>query len=291
MKLLSTQQLSLAFMLCFAGILNLYSQKTIDTVMVGFDHKCSPYYQAINQQAAHGITKVIFFDLDNTLFIVNNRKYGSDDWSSLISDSIKTKINPAYTKIFFDELYDSISVTNYKYLPVSPVCIQARDLINKISKKEHTLVFGLTSRAINIAVETDANLYNAGYRFMYKTKEEIAVPPDVQMANNVIYTKGGNKGLAINSFITANFPTSTNYDIYYFDDTYRKLEQAKEYIDNLTPIHHNDLVLDKAKMHYYFLNDERIKPIESEVASAYWQSFLYMIYTKKQLNPELVLKK
>lgn len=290
MKSLSTPRLSLAFMLCFVSIINLYSQKKIDTVRLDFDHQCSSYYQAINQQSSPAVTKIIFFDLDNTLFTINKRKYGSDDWSSLIADSIKAKIKPDYTPLFFNQLYDSLSVTNYKYLPVSPICVQARDLINKISKKEHTLVFGLTSRSIDISCVTEANLYNSGYRFMNRTKENIVVPDSIKMAKNIIYTKGGNKGKAINFFITTNFPNPANYDIYYFDDTYKKLKDAKEYIDAL-PRNPNDPVLNKAKIHYYYLFDERIKPIDQEVASAYWQSFLYMIYNKKQLTPEQVLKK
>lgn len=285
-----TRMFCLASAFTAAGIVTAHGQQTIDTVLLNYNNKCASYCTAIDKEARKGITKIIFFDLDNTLFTINNRGYGSDDWSSLIADSIKAKVDTNYTKLFFNVLYEPVSTVNFRYLPSSPICVQAKDLINEQSKMPGVLIYGLTSRAQDMQIETDSNLYRAGYRFMYRTNDTIKTPSDVQMAHNIIYTKGGNKGKAINSFITTNFPKTNKYDIYYFDDTYKKLADAKGYIDSISKVLPLLDIVDKTRIKYCYLLDERIKPMDTTLATAYWQSFLYMMYNRNCLTPAQVLK-
>lgn len=149
-----------------------------------------------------------YFDLDNTLIKTNDYNYGSDGWSSLISERIKKDISDLKQSAAKSYLYDVLTPLNYSCLEIKAVKDQYPLVFNK--KIASSKIYGLTSRSSTIASITEQNLKDAHY---------IKFP--------IIYTSGGDKGEAIyQKYLESVGRAKAENLIVYVDDSFEKIESA-----------------------------------------------------------------
>lgn len=154
-----------------------------------------------------------YFDLDNTLIVINDYKYGSDGWTDVVSKAIKE--DEAISKELKNDmllyLFDGLTPENFYKLKSTAVKDNYASTLNRFINKPNYFVNGLTSRSNNVQRLTENNLKSAGYN------ENL----------NVYYTTGGNKGNYIYN-VYNNEGTNKITEITYVDDTYKKLTDAYE---------------------------------------------------------------
>lgn len=166
---------------------------------------------------------LFLFDLDNTLIVTNNYKYGSDTWSAYIAGRLKDS-----GSLYYDLLFNIISPVNFASLQYTPVFPGQEEIIGQLASHNFTKVLGLTSRSPGIAAITAQNLSDAGYWFQHQhTGDAFRMP---ELINSIIYTKGGNKGEALYRFLVA-YPEYQRYFIVYVDDTRSKVEKVNTFFE------------------------------------------------------------
>lgn len=154
-----------------------------------------------------------YFDLDNTLIVINDYKYGSDGWTDIVSKSIlqDSLIGEEIRKDMLSYLFDGLTPENFNKLNSVAVKENYPRILNMCINEPTYSINGLTSRSNNVNLLTINNLKSAGYN------ERL----------NIYYTTGGNKGNYIYN-VYNNEGSNKTIKITYVDDTYSKLTDAYE---------------------------------------------------------------
>lgn len=157
------------------------------------------------------------FDIDNTLLITNENKFGSDWWYAQTKKNPDLKLNVT-SSCLFDELtplfYSTFSTT-----PVFPDQAGVMDLLEEPSNK----TIALTSRGYSPVVASATELELTENDFDFLDNDSLGLKNDVVMLHGVIYTRGQNKGVALLEYLE----THPYANIYYFDDSYYKVENVQ----------------------------------------------------------------
>ena len=164
------------------------------------------------------------FDIDNTLLITNNNKFGSDWWYSQSSKDTNLRLN-----VSDPCLYDVLTPLFYSIYSTTAVFGKQPEDVNALA---NTLskTMALTSRAYTpiIAKATELELQKNGFNFLEKDSATLNPEKDVILLNSVIYTKGGNKGDVLLAFVKEH----KEYNKYYFfDDSIGKVEDVQAAFD------------------------------------------------------------
>jgi hypothetical protein len=157
------------------------------------------------------------FDIDNTLLITNDNKFGSDWWYAQTKKIPELKLN-VNSDCLFGELtplfYSTLSTT-----PVFPDQAGVMDLLEEPSNK----TIALTSRGYSPVVASATELELIENDFDFLEADSMSLENGVVLLNNVIYTRGKNKGVALLEYLE----THPFDNIYYFDDSYFKVENVQ----------------------------------------------------------------
>ncbi len=160
------------------------------------------------------------FDIDNTLLITNQNKFGSDWWYSQSSKDESLRLNVSPTC-----LYDVLTPLFYATFSTTAVFEKQPTDVNALANTLSKTI-ALTSRAYtpNIATSTELELGKNGFNFLQKDSVALNPSKDVVMLNSVIYTKGGNKGDVLFAYVKEH-PEFNKY--YFFDDSIGKVEDVQ----------------------------------------------------------------
>ncbi|MFK7786392.1 MAG: DUF2608 domain-containing protein [Crocinitomicaceae bacterium] len=168
-------------------------------------------------EVSRNTNSLYVFDVDNTLLITNENKFGSDWWYAQTKENPSLKLNVSSTCLFGELtplFYSTLSTT-----PVFPDQAGVMDLLEEPSNK----TIALTSRGYSPIVASATELELIENNFDFLDEDSLALKNGVVMLNNVIYTKGKNKGVALLEYLE-KYPFE---NIYYFDDSYYKVENVQ----------------------------------------------------------------
>lgn len=191
------------------------AQKNADGI---YEVNTAEQFEIIVSTIADEKNALFVFDIDNTLLITNDNKFGSDWWFSQASKSPDLKLN-----ISDSCLYSVLTPLFYAVYDTRPVFPGQATQLDKLEKKGSKTI-ALTSRGytpVN-AVSTELELKENSFDFM--DQDSASMANGVILLNDIIYTAGKNKGDALMEYITEN-PHSA---IYYFDDSMHKVEDVQE---------------------------------------------------------------
>lgn len=164
------------------------------------------------------------FDIDNTLLITNENKFGSDWWYSQSSKDPSLRLNVSDSC-----LYDVLTPLFYSIYSTTAVFGKQPDDVNSLA---NTLskTMALTSRAYTpiIAKATELELQKNNFNFLVQDSATLNAKKDIILLNSVIYTKGGNKGKVLLAYAKANKQYNK---FYFFDDSIDKVEDVQAAFD------------------------------------------------------------
>jgi len=180
--------------------------------------KTACQFEEIITKIAPTKKSLFVFDIDNTLLITNDNKFGSDWWYSQTKDDPALKLNTNDTCLF-----DVLTPLFYSIFDTKPVFngqAECMDALETASNK----VIGCTSRGYTRSVAASTNIELLDNSFDFMQGDTMTISKTVVMKNDVIYTKGGNKGDALLAYLKEH-----PYDhVYYFDDSKFKVEDVQE---------------------------------------------------------------
>lgn len=204
------------------------------------------------------------FDIDNTIMVTNENGYGSDKWLKnamrYLDVRRKCQDTTLHSSVYhLDEIlmYDSLQ---YKVSVHSKKrALECHDSCMRIMPQQNILnntlkgmdVIALTSRGKSIAMKeiTYKSLDSLGYKFV--TKKPLFDSPlfargDFAYSKNIIYTSGGNKGVALYEFLES---LQKKYEaVIFFDDDSYKVGDVAAVLTNR---------LEKIKLHVFQMKMER----------------------------------
>lgn len=157
------------------------------------------------------------FDIDNTLLITNENKFGSDWWYE------QTKANPELKlKVNSSCLFDVLTPLFYSTFSTTPVFPDQAGVMDLLEGETHKTI-ALTSRGYSPIVASATELELTENKFDFLDKDSLGLENGVVLLNGVIYTRGQNKGVALLEYLE----THPYANIYYFDDSYYKVEDVQ----------------------------------------------------------------
>jgi len=158
------------------------------------------------------------FDIDNTLLITNDNKFGSDWWYA------QTKENPAL-KLNVDNacLFDVLTPMFYSVFDTKPVFPEQPTTLDLLENPANKTI-ACTSRGYSEIVGSSTVLELSENNFDFMKGDTMTMSNGVVMRNDIIYTKGKNKGIALLDYLQRH-----PYEhIYYFDDSFFKVENVRD---------------------------------------------------------------
>lgn len=162
------------------------------------------------------------FDIDNTLLITNDNMFGSDWWFSQASKDKALKLN-----ISDPCLYTVLTPMFYSVFDTKPVFKGQSESLKELGAHNNKVI-ALTSRAFSplISSSTELELRKNRFDFMGTNRETFS--DSSVLFNDIIYTAGKNKGVALLDYLAMN-PYSK---IYYFDDSMSKVVDVQQAFKN-----------------------------------------------------------
>lgn len=180
--------------------------------------KTGAQFEQVIAEVSQSENALFVFDIDNTLLITNDNKFGSDWWYS------QTKENPALKlNVNGGCLFDELTPMFYAMFDTKPV-FPAQPESMEALETETNKIIGCTSRGYTPSVATSTILELEENTFDFMRGDSMWISEDVVMSNDVIYTKGNNKGDALLGYLAEHPYTN----IYYFDDSFFKVENVQE---------------------------------------------------------------
>lgn len=158
------------------------------------------------------------FDVDNTLLITNDNKFGSDWWYAQTKENPSLKLNIDNACLF--DVLTPLFYANFDTKPVFPNQPEVMDALEKDSNK----IIACTSRGYSEVVGSSTVLELHENEFDFMQGDTMTLSNGVLMRNDIIYTKGKNKGVALLEYLDRH-----PYEyIYYFDDSFFKVENVQK---------------------------------------------------------------
>lgn len=195
-----------------------YSQKDKDVPVITSVASSSQFAQII-REIALSKNALFVFDVDNTLLITNENKFGSDWWFSQAKSDPNLKLNVSNSC-----LYDVLIPLFYSVFGSVPVFDGQAQIINSLDIGKDSRTIALTSRGYSSSVAYSTELELTGNLFEFLQKDSVTLGEDVIMLNGVIYTKGQNKGS-----ILLSYARKYGYNkIFYFDDSKSKVDAVQK---------------------------------------------------------------
>ena len=202
-------------------------QKQIPIHTIGDSTK---FLQIIESIAAEEYALYVF-DIDNTLLITNDNKFGSDWWfeqATKIDTTLKLKISDTC-------LFDVLSPLWYATLSTKPVFQTQPKAVNSLERRNSQTI-ALTARGFSstVATATELELTKNAFDFPQKDSAYFQIPASkgstklksVVMKNRIVYTAGGNKGYALLEYV--RLQKKPYKKVYFFDDSQENVYNVKE---------------------------------------------------------------
>lgn len=184
--------------------------------------KTACQFQDVMAEISKSKNALFVFDIDNTLLITNDNKFGSDWWYSQTKKDSTLKLD-----VGGQCLFDVLTPTFYAMFDTKPVFDgqpESMEPLETVSNK----IIGCTSRGYSRSVAASTVLELSENAFDFMRGDSMYISENVVMSNDVIYTKGNNKGDALLTYLESN-----PYDhVYYFDDSDFKVEDVQEAFKN-----------------------------------------------------------
>lgn len=191
-----------------------YAQRaelSYDTLFSGLD-----FYEVV-RQIEDQPDALYVFDIDNTLLVSNDNKFGSDWWYAQTEDhpGLKLHVNSSC-------LFDVLTPMFYAMFSTTELFDFQAQLVEALSANNGEIM-ALTARGYSPSVATSTELQLTKNNYSFLNTDSMQLSADVVLLNNVIYTKGGDKGKVLYNFIQdQNFKR-----IYFFDDTMKNVVNVK----------------------------------------------------------------
>jgi hypothetical protein len=169
------------------------------------------------QQIESNADALYVFDIDNTLLITNDNKFGSDWWYAQTEDhpDLKLQVNSSC-------LFDILTPLFYAMFNTTELFEFQAQLVEVLGLNNGEII-ALTARAYSpsVAASTELQLTKNNYTFL--DADSMQLGEDIMLLNSVIYTRGSDKGKVLYNFIEGK-----NYkSIYFFDDTMKNVVNVK----------------------------------------------------------------
>ena len=180
--------------------------------------KTSAQFEKVITEVSQTEDALFVFDIDNTLLITNDNKFGSDWWYSQTKDHPDLKLNVDASCLF--GVLTPMFYAMFDTKPVFPAQPETMEALEKASNK----TIACTSRGYSeiVGSSTELELYENNFEFM--KGDTMTIAKDVVMHNDIIYTKGNNKGVALLRYLERH----PYKNIYYFDDSFFKVENVQK---------------------------------------------------------------
>lgn len=165
---------------------------------------------------------LFIFDIDNTLLITNDNKFGSDWWYSQSKENKDLILN-----IDMGCLFDVLTPLFYSTFGTKPVFPTQAEVLDALDQNGNKTI-GCTSRGYTPVVASATELELIEHQFDFLDQDSLGLANKVVMLHGVIYTKGKNKGVALVEYLETHPYTN----IHYFDDSFFKVEDVQEAFAN-----------------------------------------------------------
>lgn len=180
--------------------------------------KTGAQFEKVISEVSKSEDALFVFDIDNTLLITNDNKFGSDWWYSQTKENSALKLN-----VDGGCLFDQLTPMFYAMFDTKPVFPEQPKSMEAL-ETESNKVIGCTSRGYAPSVATSTILELQENTFDFMRGDSMWISENVVMSNDVIYTKGNNKGDALLGYLAVHPYTN----IYYFDDSFFKVENVRD---------------------------------------------------------------
>lgn len=178
----------------------------------------SSQFMQITKKIAKKKDALYVFDIDNTLLITNENKFGSDWWYSQTTRNEDLRLNVSSTCLF-----DVLTPLFYASFSTTEVFNgQAQAIASMGIDGSRTIA--LTSRGYSPVVANATELELANNNFSFLQSDSATLAHDVIMLNGIIYTKGQNKGEILLDYVRNH----SFKDIFYFDDSESKVKDVQQ---------------------------------------------------------------
>lgn len=185
---------------------------TINTVGTGMEFE--DIVDRINAESG----ALVVFDIDNTLLITNDNKFGSDWWFSQASDDKALKLN-----ITNSCLYNVLTPMFYSVFDTKPVFEGQSESLKELVEQRNKVV-ALTSRAFTDVIYSSTELELRENKFDFMGKDSATFSDGSVLFNDIMYTAGMNKGVVLLEYLEKHPYTK----IYYFDDSMSKVVDVQK---------------------------------------------------------------
>lgn len=193
-----------------------------ETIKIGKDGEIyvlntADQFEFVIAEISKDKNSLFVFDIDNTLLITNDNKFGSDWWYSQTKDHPDLKLG-----VDSDCLFNVLTPMFYAMFDTKPVFPEQPEVMDALEHRTNKII-ALTSRGYSPIVAPSTELELTENKFDFMLKDSLGMNNGVVMLNNVIYTRGNNKGVALLEYLE-KYPYK---NIYYFDDSFYKVENVQ----------------------------------------------------------------
>ncbi|GAB5419331.1 MAG: hypothetical protein Crog4KO_27600 [Crocinitomicaceae bacterium] len=180
--------------------------------------KTACQFEEVMTEISQSKNSLFVFDIDNTLLITNDNKFGSDWWYSQTKKDSTLKLNVDGACLF-----DVLTPVFYAMFDTKPVFDGQPKSMESLETGSNKII-ACTSRGYSKSVGTSTDLELAENSFDFMRGDTMDISNNVVMRNDIIYTKGNNKGDALLVYLEKH-----PYDhVFYFDDSDFKVLNVQE---------------------------------------------------------------